>query len=361
MDFKRRLNKIEQRLKKNQIDAFLVSNFYNLFYLSGFSGLSKEEREGWLFITKKESYFFTDGRYKKEITEDFPYQIKIISSAKEVYSFIEKYCQQNNLKTVAIEADDLKVNEYLFLKNIKAVPISSWVREERMIKNKDEIEKIKKACQIVDNCLFFLKKAIRKDQKEKEIAWLIEKWIKEKGYQLAFSPIVAIDKNSSIPHYNTQLDGQEKVKNSSLILIDMGVMVESYCSDITRIFFYNSPLPEQISVYQNLKQTQEKTINFIKNQQKAAAVDYYCRQQLKNYPFYPHATGHGVGLAIHEFPKISSNSNDVFKPGMVFTIEPGLYFQGEWGIRIEDTVCLNKKGEVEVLTQFPKEIQIIEM
>ena len=363
MDFKRRLNKIRQKIKKYQADGLLVSNFYHLYYLAGFLGLSREEREGWLFVTQKEGYFFTDGRYQVKVGDDYPYKVKIIRSAKDIFSFIKRYYQQKNYLTLAIEADDLKVNEYLYvkktLKNVKMIPSSLLIVEERMIKDEEEITKIKKACWLTDNCLSFLKKSIKKGQKEKEIAWLIERWVKEKGYQLAFSPIVAIDKNSAVPHYNTQINGQEKVKDGSLILIDMGVMVENYCSDITRIFFFNQLSQRQIIVYQNLLKAQEKTINFIKIKQKAAEVDFYCRSQLKNYPFYSHATGHGVGLQPHELPKISSYSDDDLKGGMVFTIEPGVYLQGEWGMRIEDTVYLNEKGETEVLTKFSKEIQII--
>lgn len=363
MIFKKRLEKIQKKLKQRQLDAILVSNFYNLFYLSGFSGLSKEEREGWLFVTQHEGYFFTDSRYQLKKTDDFPFKIKIIKSIKEVFSFLESYCRQNNIMNLAIESDDLRVNEYLFVlntvKSIKIVPAYQFIIEQRMIKDKTEIKKIKKACQISDDCLFFLEKAIKKSQKEKEIAWLIEKWVRERGYQLAFSPIVAIDKNSSIPHYDTQKNGQGQVKDGSLILIDMGIVVENYCSDITRIFFFNQLSQKHSIVYQNLLKAQEKTINFIKSYQKAADVDNYCHQQLKNYPPYLHATGHGVGLEVHEIPRLSINSTDVLKPGMVFTVEPGIYLQDEWGMRIEDTVYINEKDEVEILTKFKKEIKII--
>lgn len=363
MDYQKRLKKIQNKLKQKQIDALLVSNYYNLFYLSGFSGLSKEEKEAWIFISQDEGYFFTDGRYRLSRSENFPFKTKIINSVREVFVSIEVYLQKYRLKTLAIEADDLKLSEYFFIKdifkNIQLVPITGFIKEERMKKDNDEIEMIKKACLVTDDCLFFLEKNIKKGQKEKEIVWMIERWVRERGYRLAFPPIVAIDQDSSIPHYDSQKNGQETVKNNSLILVDMGTVVGGYCSDITRIFFFGHPNQRQIIIYQNLLKVQEKTINFIKNNQSSSEVDRFCRENLKNYPFYPHSTGHGIGLEVHEFPKITANASDLLLKKMVFTIEPGIYLPDEWGIRIEDTVFINEEGKGEVLTHFPKEIRVI--
>lgn len=364
MDYQKRLKKVQNKLKQKQIDALLVSNYYNLFYLSGFSGLSKEEREAWIFISQDEGYFFTDGRYRLSISENLPFEVKTINSAREVFAFIGAHFQKYRLKTLAIEADDLKLNEYFFIKDIfkeiELVPMMGFISEERMVKDNDEIEMIKKACLVADDCLFFLEKTIKKGQKEKEIVLMIERWVGEKGYQLAFPPIVAIDQNSSIPHYNSQKNGQEKIKDNSLILVDMGVAVGGYCSDITRIFFFGHPNQRQIIVYQNLLKAQQKTISFIKNGQPLKVIDRFCRENLKNYPFYSHSTGHGVGLEVHEFPKIASGSSDFVLEGMVFTIEPGIYLPDEWGIRIEDLVFINEKGKIEILTHFPREIRVIE-
>jgi len=360
----RRIKKITNQFDRLRIDGFLVGNFYNLLYLLGFAGLAQDEREGWLLLAKNKGYFFIDGRYQFQWIGGKEYLVEtvLIQSATDLLEKLKKIIVDEGIKKLGLEKEDLKLGEYLVFKEklagIDLEPLPMVVAQIRQIKDEQEIEAIKKACEVTDASLDWLRKNIEKGQREKEIAWMIEKWIKEKGMDFSFYPIVAIDENSAVAHYDTKRDGEKKVFDNCTILVDMGVKVDDYCSDITRVFFFGKPKNEQFAIYQKLLQTQKKTIEAIKPAILASQIDQFCRSLLEPLAFYPHSTGHGIGLEVHEFPKISSQSKTAIEPGMVFTIEPGIYIKDQFGIRIEDTVLVEADG-TKTLTNFSKEIIVI--
>lgn len=368
-----RLNQFKKIIKQNNFDAFLVSNFYNILYLSNFKTLTENEREAWFLITNKNAYLFSDSRYldnKVNFRTD-AFSTKLISPEKGLLEYLKEIFEKEKIKNCALEGDNLKISEFNFLK--KNLPKINFINTEKLlikireIKDVEEIKKIKKACEISDKCLSEIIKNIKVGQTEKEIAFKIEFWLKEKGYDLAFYPITAIDENSATIHYDTREGNNKKIKKNSLILIDFGAKYQNYLSDMTRIIFIGKPTNEQINVYHKLLNAQKKTIAYANQsgkqdrENKIKNIDIYCRQLLtKSYllPNYPHSTGHGVGLEIHEYPKISPVSEDKLLKNQVITIEPGVYFQGKWGMRIEDTVLINK-NQVEILTRFDKKPLII--
>ncbi|PJC32634.1 hypothetical protein CO049_02405 [Candidatus Roizmanbacteria bacterium CG_4_9_14_0_2_um_filter_36_12] len=360
-----KVEKLRKTLKEKGPDGFLVSNFYNILYLSGFKTLVDNEREAWMLVTIRNAYLFSDSRYVSEIASSpakrgprNDISIKLITPEKGLIKHLKEIVAEEKIKRLGIEGDDLKINEFNRLRreliNVEIVPTEKLIIKQRKIKDEDEIEKIKKACQITDECLAEIVKTIKVGQTEKEIAFKIELWLKEKSYDLAFYPIIAIDENSSLPHYNTRAGNNKKVKNSSVVLIDFGAKYRSYLSDITRMVFVGKPNNEMINAYNNLLTAQTKTIEKCNNKMVCKNLDSFCRQELN----YPHSTGHGVGLEIHEYPKISLISNDVLSPNQIVTIEPGVYFENKWGMRVEDTVLIKEKG-VEILTKFSKQPLII--
>lgn len=371
-----RIVKLQRLLRENNIDGLIVSNFYNIFYLTGFKTLTSEEREAWVLVTKNNTYLFTDGRYLNKSSE-FPGQLgdqnsklilKLIEPDKSIIFHLKKIVAEEKINSLGVEGEDLRVSEYDKLQKIfydlKIIPTEKLIiKKLRKIKERQEIEKIKKSCQIADNCLKEITKLIKVGTSEKEIAFKIEFWLKEKGFDLAFYPIVAIGKNSSLPHYDTK-NGNGKVGKNSVILIDFGVKYQDYNSDITRMVFVN-PSSEVINIYEKLLSAQEKTINTVlaRSDQNGKDIDNFCRKMISDYhlPNYPHSTGHGIGLEVHEYPKISQNSTDILRPGQVLTIEPGVYFEGKWGMRIEDTVWINNNFKVEVLTKFRKHPLVLKL
>ncbi len=345
-------------LQTTQTDAFLVSNFYNILYTTGFETLSPSEREAYVLITKEKIYIITDTRYERgEVNEAI--EFSFTKEGKTVLDVLAELCKLHSVTSLGYEADNLTWNEVQKLQKINPplTPLSHVFSSLRSIKREEELFAIKQACHIGDMVLKDITPYLHPGQTEKEIAWLIERSIRE-GYkaELAFDPIVAVDKNSAIPHYNTK-KGSGTVKETSLLLLDFGVKQHNYCSDMTRMIAVGDVSTEIISTYNALLSAQKKTIEFTKSATQLKEIDLFCRNELKknNLPNYSHSTGHGVGVEVHESPRVRSLSEDTKKAGQVFTIEPGVYYPGKWGMRIEDTIAILPQGEIEVLTRFPKE------
>ena len=379
-----RLDKLRKILKEKNLDGFLISNFYNLLYLTGFRTLTDNEREAWGLVTNKNVYLFTDARYmsfprlpckgrreSREMdppikSEDDNVKYRLITPEKGLVNHIQDIIKEKKIKQLGFEGDDLKFNELMNIKNnlpnTELVPLEKFVIKIREIKDEEEINNLKTACKIADQCLEEVVRMIRPGVTEKEIAFKIEFWLKEKGHGLSFYPIVAIDKNSAVPHYDTRNGNNEKVKKNSIILIDYGAKFNDYHSDTTRMIFTGKPTQEMINTYQDLLNAQERTIKQLRSDNNPVSLDQFCRRQLSDvsqHLTYSHSTGHGVGLQIHEYPKISFTSVDVLLPGQVVTVEPGVYLDGKWGMRVEDTVLIKSEKEVEVLTKFSKKLLII--
>ena len=374
------IDKLRKILVEKNLNGFLVSNYYNILYLTGFKTLTGDEREAWGLITAKNTYLFTDSRYlniKDQISKiKNTNQIlnisktKLIMPEKGLIKHLQEIVYEEKIQRLGFEGDDLKVNELQrmkkFLTNVELISLEKLIIKIREIKDEKEINNIRTACQIADQCLEEIVKTIKVGTTEKEIAFKIEFWLKEKNHDLSFYPIIAINKNSAVPHYDTRSGNNEKVKKNSIILIDFGAKFQNYHSDMTRMVFVGKPTSEMTNIYKTLLNAQKKTIGQLEIDNNPVSVDQFCRQQLTrhyslatNHYSYPHSTGHGVGLQIHEFPKISFTSTDVLLPNQVVTIEPGVYLENKWGMRIEDTVLIKKNKEVEVLTRFDKRMLII--
>jgi Xaa-Pro aminopeptidase len=378
-----RIEKLREILREKNLDGFLVSNFFNILYLTGFKTLTEDEREAWVLITTKNVYLFTDSRYinlnlKSEVrnSKQIPNQnlkIKLITPDRGLIRHLQEIIEKEKISQIGFEGDDLKVNELdrfkEYINKAQFVSLEKLIIKIREIKDEEEINSLRTACKIADECLEDIIKIIRPGITEKEIAFKVEFWLKEKGHDLSFYPIVAIDKNSAVPHYDTRAGNNEKIKKNSIILIDYGAKFRNYNSDTTRIIFVGKPTNEMINIYNKLLEAQIKTIDRLKTDNNPVSVDQFCRAVLNSpqplFPNslipnpYPHSTGHGVGLQIHEFPKISFTSTDILLPNQVVTIEPGVYLNGKWGMRIEDTLLIKERGKIEVLTKFSKEPLII--
>ncbi len=363
-----RIDKLRKILKEKGLDGFFISNFYNLLYLTGFRTLTDNEREAWGLVTNKNIYLFTDSRYINEKTDSNNgfLTYKLITPENGLIKHLTEIVDKEKIMRLGFESDDLKFNELMNIKdyvpNLELVSLERFIVKIREIKDEQEINNLKTVCKIADQCLEEVVKIIRPGVSEKEIAFKVEFWLKEKGYDFSFYPIVAVDKNSSVPHYYTRNGNNEKVKKNSIILIDYGAKFNDYHSDTTRMIFTGKPTQEMINTYKALLHAQERTIKQLRSDNNPVSLDQFCRRQLSDVSqelTYSHSTGHGVGLQIHEYPKISFTSVDVLLPGQVVTVEPGVYFNEKWGMRIEDTVLIKDNKEVEVLTKFNKQLLII--
>ncbi|MBI4009263.1 aminopeptidase P family protein [Candidatus Roizmanbacteria bacterium] len=364
--YEQRVKRLREKLKEKNIESLLISNFYNVLYLTGFKTLTTDEREAFVLVTNNNMYLFTDERYlsKNDKFQMTNFKLKLIEPGKGLIVHLLEITSEEKIKTLGFEAEDLRFYEYQkikeMLQSVILGPTDKIVASVREFKDQEEMSRVEKACQIGDQCLLEITKIIKQDISEREIAFKIEMWIKEKGYDLAFDPIVGIDVNSSLPHYNTK-EGNGRVKKGSVILIDFGVKYKDYLSDVTRMFFFGEPSQEIIHIYNVLLNAQEKTIKELSIIESLRETDEFCRKEIieNKLPNYPHSTGHGVGLEIHEYPKVSMNSPDLKKEDQVFTIEPGVYFPEKYGLRIEDTVAIDKDLKPRILTQYSKSLMIL--
>lgn len=349
-------------LRDTKTDAFLVSQFFNILYLTKFETLSPHEREVYLLLVDNKKILITDARYKGGYHSPDS-ELHILQQGEKIGEIIQKFCIENNVKTLGCEANDLKWNEVESLQKlgIQLKFITNALSDSRSIKTEEEIFAIKQACHIGDQVLKDITPYIHPGQTEKEVAWIIEKSVREGyGAEISFDPIVAVDAHAAIPHYNTK-KGDGTIKDGSLLLLDFGVKAHNYCSDITRMVAVGNVEDEIKKAYSHLLDIQQKTIQHTQTALTLKQIDDYCRHELQKYnlPNYNHSTGHGIGLEVHESPRVSAVSLDEKKEGQVFTIEPGIYLDGKWGMRIEDAVTVSAQGEIEVLTRFPKDLILL--
>lgn len=352
-----RLQKVTEEFAEKGIDALFVTNQTNVSYLTGFSGLSPNEREAFLLVTKNKSYLLTFPTYYGLYCQKGDgFETLNITIDKKLHMHLSDILSREKIKKVGLEKSNLTLSEYESLQNkvpVQFLLTDSIVENARVIKTEKEISLIHKAAQITDKTYDYIKSQIKPGVSEKELALKIEFSLKNSGADLAFAPIVAFGFNTAIPHY---LPNNKKLTTkNNLILFDFGAKVNDYCSDMTRVCFLGVPDTELAQLYEVVLSAQVNAFNSIKPGVKGDLIDHECREYITKagFPPYPHGLGHGVGLNIHEDPRLKFGNEQILRANMVVTVEPGIYLEGKYGIRIEDLVVL-KKGGIEVVSKSPK-------
>ena len=355
---------IEERLKifrdkiekeNKGIDGFLVTNLQNMNYLSGFDG------EGFALITKKDNYLLTDSRYTEQAEKESPDFIIRIDEPKTKDARIlalRKIIEKIKINKIAFESNNLSFADFKkysdSLKSIEFLPTKNIIEQIRMIKDKDEIIKMKKAAQITTESLKEVFEIIKPGMRELDIASELAYTMRKKGAQKeSFDTIVISGERSSLPHGKPS---EKKIDEGELITIDMGANYQNYNSDITRTIIMGKENQKQKEIYSIVLEAQKAALEFIKPGLKCNEVDSVARNIIEKKGYgknFGHGLGHGVGLDIHEMPRVSFNDDTILLPGMVVTIEPGIYLPEFGGVRIEDSVLITEEG-YEILTWFPK-------
>lgn len=354
-----RLQKIRSGLRKQNLDAVLISSPSTITYFTNYSGFSSQEREAFLFITKNKQYVITDGRYSEAVVEKIPHftliEISIKTPLKKIFQDLSKKLK---IKRLGVEENNITIVEYKLFKRYFSQISPTNLMSLRIVKDKDELKNIEQACKLGDEAFDYILKRIKQGITEKELAFELELSIKKQEADISFKPIVAFGKNSSVPHHQT---GNERLTTNSIVLLDFGVKLNNYCSDMTRTVFFGSANAKFKKMYQTVLNAQTKAIEFLRsndsNHRSAKYVDALTRNHIieSGYPTIPHSLGHGIGLEVHEAPRLGPTSKDILKPGMVFSIEPGIYIKGVGGIRIEDLVVLENKGP-RLITHSPRSL-----
>ena len=346
---------LREKMKLLEIDGMIISNPINIEYITGVYA------EGTLIINDKDNIFITDARYIEDVNSTITIsdEINVRDQANipenEYISFFA------NCPRVGIEENYITYSKYQNLVRIyrlkEAVETNNLIEKMRTIKDDNEIAKIKRACEITDNCFTHLLEYIKVGMTERQIAFEIEKYFIENGANgLAFDTIVASGENSSKPH---AVPTNRKIQSGDNITIDFGAKYKGYCSDMTRTIFVGSVSDEVRNLYNFILEGQLRATNKIKDgvDGKSVARGVQIEYNARNFELI-HALGHGVGLEVHELPYLSYRSSYILKENMVVTNEPGIYIPEKIGIRIEDTILVNKL-ESEVLTKSSKELIVI--
>lgn len=362
----KRIKNTQQRLPNNDLDAIFITSNSNIFYISGLSEFPLNERDCRILITKKNAYLFTDFRYAQIVTLKAPFLRLIeISHNTSLTQALEEIIKIEGLSTIGVEAASLTVFEHSALTtNFPAqnfISVENFIEQLRTLKDSYELTQLKNACQLTDKTFEFIVRHVKSGVTEKNLAWEIEKFIKDHNGEIAFPSIVAFGTYAAIPHHSPtdkSLSPQDEI-----VLLDFGSKMNGYSSDMTRTFFVKNPSSRINGAYNSLLKIQKEAIKNLGEYKKKDFTTSSLHKEVDRalqdlgYPPVPHALGHGVGIDVHESPILSAYSESSLEKSMVVTIEPGIYIPGEFGMRIEDTVVLNKTAEP--LTRAPKEFFVL--
>lgn len=315
--------------------------------------------EGYLILADSLTLFVDARSYLgvKDTLEKIGIDAKLYSSIEDIKNFLTDI----GTEKLFIDFSKTTVKDYNVYKEF-GFPIGDCeavIKNICAIKEQGELENTIKACEIAQNALYKALENIRLGMTELELRKIIEDGILEFGGQgPSFETIVAFSKNSAIPHHKT---GETNLEEDMPILIDMGARYNGFCSDITRTVFFGNPTKEFLSCYDAVLNANELAEQNIKVGTTTDVADGFARSLLKEKgldTYFTHSLGHGIGLEIHEYPTLSFRKKDVLNENTLFTIEPGIYLDGKFGIRIEDTVLLTKDGIKRLFTDS-KELKII--
>jgi Xaa-Pro aminopeptidase len=364
MDHKGRQQRLQNSLSAHRLDALLVTHPANLRYLCGFTGSS-----GALLLTGTKRVFITDGRYTEQArAEVASAQIVIarqgpLAAAVAWLSAQQKKGRRTPSK-IGIESEHMTVAARSRLAGI--LPSSFRLREApalveqaRMVKDEDEIACLRSAVMLGASLFDRALEIIRPGVRETEVAAEMEHAARKAGAEaMSFETIIASGERSALPHGRAS---QAAIPGEAFVVCDFGVILSGYCSDMTRTVYVGRPAAEARGVYQVVKQAQLAAVDAVAPGISVGDVDRAARKSLQKSglaKYFPHSTGHGVGLEIHEAPRVAAGQTEILQPGMVITIEPGVYLPGKWGVRIEDMVVVTERG-CEVLTPTSKELVAI--
>jgi Xaa-Pro aminopeptidase len=347
VDHQTRQRRLKKLLPAHRLDALLITHLPNVRYLCGFTGSA-----GAIVIGESKSVFFTDGRYKEQAALEVQ-GARVVVARKSPLAAAAEWLQPNarklGLKTLGVEAEYLTVAERSRLK--RAIPSGLRLRDApplveqaRSIKDGEEIERLRAAVLLGSSLFDVILKTIRPGVKETEVAAELEYEARRAGADgMSFETIIASGTRSALPHGRAS---EATIPRSGFVVCDFGVILAGYCSDMTR------------TVHEAVRDAQQAALGVVKAGVGASEVDQSARKLLQGRGlgrYFTHSTGHGVGLEIHESPRLAAGQKDVLQAGMVITIEPGAYLPGIGGVRIEDMVVVTEQG-CEILTPTDKEL-----
>ena len=356
-----RVNKLRELLQTKDIPALIVTNRENVFYLSGFSGTA-----GALIITDDEMLLATDCRYYLQAADEAPAwdMICVEKEQPTEEQAIRNSLHRLSVKSAAFEATNVSYQQFLALQGDSAdtkfslQPQNGLVEELRLIKDEGEAELMREAARITDGAFIHLLSYVSIGVTEYELALEAEWYMRRHGAEdVAFASIVAAGPRSALPHATP---GDRPLQVGDLVVVDMGAQHQHYCADMTRTFAVAEARPQAAHIYAVCAQAQQEVENFLHSGMPGVAADKVARDIIESAgygEYFGHGTGHGVGLEVHEAPRLSTRGENILPAGAMVTVEPGIYLPEVGGVRIEDLVMIKEAG-IEVLTRAPKPMEL---
>ncbi|HLM98892.1 MAG TPA: Xaa-Pro peptidase family protein [Bryobacteraceae bacterium] len=356
-EFATRRQALERQMAAGKLDALVVSFGPNVRYLTGFTGSN-----GVVVILPGRAVFFTDPRYRIQAAQEVGCQVRVASGP--ILPRVASLLRQAKSRRVGFEKSRMSVEAFQTLKDALPMrsslePVAGWIENHRMIKSAAEIAAIRRSVELNSRAFEQIAKRIRPGMRETELAAELDYRVRRQGAEgPAFETIVAAGPRTALPHARPTT---AKLPANSMVLVDMGAMLDGYASDMTRMLFLGTAAPRIKQMYAAVLEAQLAAIDAVRPGVKAQAVDRAARRVLARHHLeraFVHSTGHGLGLEIHEPPRVGKKEKTVLVKGMAITIEPGVYLEGLGGIRIEDTVVVTANG-CEVLTPTSKDLRTV--
>lgn len=353
-----RLTKLRALMADNHTEALLVTSDVNRKYMSGFTGSS-----GMLLITANKALLYSDFRYRTQAPAQAA-SFEFIEHKADVLDSILETAAQLNITKLAFEAHDLSYESYMAyvdkLQGIELIPAGKWIEKLRIVKDDAEIRIIREAALLADNTFNHIVGFIQPGMRELDIALEMEFFMRRHGAtSTSFETIVASGERSALPH---GVASERVVQSGEFVKLDFGAYYQGYCSDITRTVMLGKPTDQHRTIYNIVLEAQLATLEGIRPGMTGREADAIARNIITKHGYgdlFGHGTGHGIGMEIHESPRLSLTGDIVLEPGMVVTVEPGIYIAGFGGVRIEDDVVITSSG-VDILTQAPKDFIVID-
>ncbi len=352
--FSQRTERFRRIMSENDLDAFLVAVPENRYYLSGFEAedLQLTESSGCLLLTDDYNFLLTDPRYEEAAKQETPgFQVEIYTAG--LAQLLPDLLSGLDIEKMGVEAHFLTHKRYREIQEAvaKAHPSSVVIATEdlierlRVVKDEDEIEQIKASVRLTEKALHAVWNALSPGRTEKEMAWLIERTIREGGGQaVSFPPIVAAGPNAALPH---AVPTDRRIAAGESVILDLGSKLDGYCSDMTRTWVTGDPDPKLREIYKIVREAQIAAQSAIHAGVDSVSVDSSARELISKAGYgdhFGHGLGHGVGLAVHEKPGLRRIDPVILEENMVITVEPGIYLPGFGGVRLENMVRVTRTG-----------------
>lgn len=354
----KRIVQLRKSMEETQLEALFITSPYNRRYLTGFTGSA-----GFVLVTMNKAYFLTDFRYVEQANAEVS-GYEIIRHAK-IMDNIRELLAEEKLTRLGFEQQHVAYGTYAQyaeqLPGVELVPTTGIVEELRHIKDEEELAVMQEACDLADRTFAHILPMIKPGVTEEALALEMEVFMRKNGAKCScFDTIVASGERSALPH---GVASSRVLQGKELITFDFGALYKGYCSDLTRTVALGEASAKHREIYEIVLEAQLHALEHIRPGITGHEADALTRDIITRYgygEYFGHSTGHGLGMEVHETIYLAQNSKTILKPGMVVTVEPGIYLPGIGGVRIEDDIVITENG-IKILTHTPKDYLVLDM